>query len=281
MKLTEALTIYLAVGAPFGAAQFFAARAQMKSGSFSKAIAYALFWPLVALRPGLSFTAHRETAVFSDEETQLDRRQLAGRRDFEAALVRVGELAQGAEHPEARRNFEVSLRTLLIAADQHFHLLVAFRRMSSEDAPIPKATELCRLAGREEEDLELAASCIHRRNTARVDARCAKSADELIEALAHFNEIAGDHHNSAVFSTLAAKLEFAQAKLTLCCLAVEMLSRLDDPAAAVRAFKLVDAACAKLRRLEGLGEDRQVNLVGSGDEQRSLPANHSTLAPAP
>lgn len=279
MRLTEALTIYLAVGAPFGAAQFFAARSQMKSNSFPKAIAYALFWPLVALRPGLSFIAHHETAMFGDEETELERRQWGARRDFEAALGRIEEITQTAENTEARRNFEASLRTLLIVADQHFHLLVALRRMSSEVAPIPRATELCRLAGREE-DLGLAASCIHRRNMARVNARCAKSADELIAALAHFDETASNQ-SSAVSLTTSAKVEFARAMLMLCCFAVEMLSQLDDSGATRRASQLVDAACAKLRRLEELGDGRQANVSGAGEEQCPLPTSHSTLAPVP
>lgn len=278
MRLTEILTIYLAIGAPFGVARFFDARSGSGARVLLEAIGSALAWPVTALRLSRSLTTTSAAKADAQAETVLGLAQLRARGAFEEALRRVEETESALEKPLIRRDFERSLRALLSAIDQHYHLRSALQKMSIDAAPVPLAVELCRLSGRAGDDLAIAAACIHRQNKAHLNARCAQSADELIAALKHF-QITADEYVPDGLVSYAAQLAHRQTMLTLYCLAVELLSWLDDRTTAVRAGRFVDVECAKLRLIEQRGEQAGRNEF----EVNKFPAptNHSTLAPVP
>lgn len=273
MRLTEALTIYLAIGASFGVARLFNARSAFRARVLLKAIGSALAWPVAALRLGRDLARDSDKATVRTE-TALDVAQRRARRAFEEALCQVEETASVSENSVARNDFERSVRELLSAIDQHFHLRSALQAMSIDAAPLPLASELCRLSGRTGNDLQIAAACLHRQNKARLDTHCAKSSDELIVALERLRTMADEHAPSA-----PAQLAHRQNMLTLYCLTIELVSQLDDAATAVRIGRLVDDECAKLRRAEQRGG--QANENDSEVSKISAPANHSTLAPVP
>lgn len=276
MRLTELLTIYLAVGAPFGFARLFDAHFKMSFKLLVKAIGVALTWPVAALRFGFSLARDADEIAQHDdgEEATLDREQWRARREFEEALYRLGEILPVWENSVSRRSFDASFQALLMATEQHFHLWLALRRMSADVAPLPLALELCRLSGRAGDDLNIAANCIHRQNIARLKARCAKSANELTTALTHFQSAADDHALNALLNH-AVNVAYRQAMLTLCCSAIELFSQLGDSVMATKTGRLLNTECAKLRRSE------QTNQTEPEKGQHSLPANHSTFAPAP
>lgn len=279
LNTSETLTIYLAVGAPFGAAYLFHASSGGKLSALLKAVGVVGGWPL-ALCYLLLVDRHTSGFFDADERAQNTHEEALrhSRRELEKALRGVEELARLNLSSDVSRNVEAAARAALFAVEKHFHLLVAYDRLIAEQSPQPLALELCRLAGRSDEDLRTAALCIHRRNTARVGARCRQSNDEVIEALLLLRR--------AVLAPTAPSGErphdqalLVRATIETYDLAADFLSQSEDAsAAAAKATLALNAEREQLRRAEKSN-------CGS-DWRASRPARHnhaqsgdSTLAP--
>ena len=113
-----------------------------------------------------------------------------------------------------------------------------------------RETELFRLAGRKGEDLLLAGRCVRRRNIRRIVLHQARSRTGLLHALAEVREIVG---LVAATANAGAARHLSVATLRFYASAFDLLSLLEDESAATSVARLLDAECARLRRLEALG----------------------------
>jgi hypothetical protein len=123
--------------------------------------------------------------------------------------------------------------------------------------------ELCRIAGRRGDDLLLAGRCLHRRNVARLLAHRERARSSLLHALAAVRELM-DEAAARKYATAARHASVAILRFYGC--AVNLLSLLEDEAAARATLRLLDAECARLRRLEAAGTERSQEQPPIGEE---------------
>lgn len=137
--------------------------------------------------------------------------------------------------------------------------------------------ELCRVAGRRGDDLMLAGLCIHRRNVARINAHHERARAELVHMLAEVREIV-DTNSLKARTSSSSMAPVSEAILKSYGRAIEMFSLLDDSGAAMSVARLLDAECARLRRLETVvaGEARS-SCVIPGEEPCATYTPHLAL----
>jgi hypothetical protein len=257
MRLSETITIYLAVGAPFGVNYFqreHRGRNQNRARSLLKATGAGLLWPLIAAAAFLSRRSFAAPAPPSLEEGAIDERTshriLIARQQLLDALDRVRELAEKTVNKNDE--LEQSMRGVREGVEKYVGLTLALAEVSLDDSPASREMELCRIAGREGEDLLLAGRCIHRRNVTRLIAHQARSRVELLHALAAVREVGGGAPLNRALPDAAAPRQLSVAVLRFYCQAINLLTLLEDESAATSAARLLDAECARLRVLEAM-----------------------------
>jgi hypothetical protein len=267
MRMIEAITIYLATGAPFGVSHYFQREQRGASAhALLGATVAALLWPLAATL----FLARRRRRI--DEATVEDSASLGtpddekteqARRELLATLRKVEELAEGFSERERRRS-ERAAFLIRESLEKYMGLTFGARAVSADAQPAAREMELCRISGRGGDDLLLAGRCIHRRNVARLMAHRERARTHLLHALAEVREMGDDafaHKNLAVARHTSVALVRFYAH------AINLLSLLEDEGAASVIARLLDAECARLRRLEAATQDRAPAERATGEER--------------
>src|SRR5947209_10704397 len=267
MLLSELAIIYLAAAAPFGVGHFLRwhARDARHSHSIAKAAAAALAWPLTAL-----LLLIRRDGARAAEATELGRGFASNEQKVEGVKRATVNALRAVEDLLAERGLGDKVeRHALFAArecvERYAGLALACADARQDAAPTPRELELCRIAGRAGDDLLAAGRCVHRRNVTRLLAHRERSRSELVHALADVRDLAhklcppppsfrsaaragGAYPNEATAGHEARRgsetLTRALART------IEMLSLFDDRATVVAVARLLDAECARLRRLE-------------------------------
>lgn len=251
--MIEAITIYLAAGAPFGVNYYL--RSEQRVGEsralwLLRATGSALGWPLAALtiilarrrRSAAEAATDRNSSFASPEDEKIER----ARREMLATLGKVEELAQGFSERERRRCERAAL-LIRESIEKYMGLTLGAREASADARPAAREMELCRISGRTGDDLLMAGRCIHRRNVARLLAHRERARTHLLHALAELRELTDDnfaHKNLAVIrhTSVALVRFYAQA--------IHLLSLLEDEGTARLVARLLDAECGRLRRIE-------------------------------
>lgn len=283
MRLSETITIYLAIAAPFGVNYFLRERGgkeQPHARALFKATFAGLLWPLVAAAAfrqrqpsaaSLSTATERESAI--DERTS-EKIKTAQQQVF-TALERVRELAQPLACND--EELEQSIRVAREGIEKYTGLTLALVEMKPDAPPAKSEMELCRIAGREGDDLMLAGRCIHRRSVARLVAHQARSCTELLHALATVRELSsGSFANSSPDVTATRHLSVAVIRFYG--EAINLLSLVEDESAATRTARLLDAECAFLRKLETLSLISKETIRTDGQHVQHTHTDRGALA---
>jgi hypothetical protein len=265
MQMIEAITIYLAAGAPFGVSYYL--RREHGSGPTRALLSVAwatLLWPVAAARAmlarktdGAAQSGGAVTGTAYEEKIEQATRQLL------ATLHRVEELARALSEKESHRSEWVAC-VVRESIEKYVGLTLGARDVSPDSPPTEREMELCRIAGRRGEDLRLAGRCIHRRNVSRLVAHREQARTLLLHALAEVRELPGDAA-SAQGNRVAVR-HASVAILRFYGQAINLLSLLEDEGAAMKVARLLDAECARLRRLEAASPDRSQEQP-TGEEQ--------------
>lgn len=294
MRLSELTILYFATAAPFGVASFLGqpARGTRRGRALSRAAGAALLWPMTALllllkRAGAPAAAPAEGAD-AQGDTPDERRIEQAKRDLTNALREVEDVLDEAcggdggpdgvrvDGREARRFAMFAARE---SAERYVGLALACAGAHKDADPSERELELCRLAGGAGDDLLLAGRCIHRRNVTRLFAHRERARAELIHALAGVREAAGQIHKGPPRAeTPDAARRASEALLRALARAVELLSLLEDEDAARRMARLLDAECARLRRLEAAGLDGVSEDARKGAQTCTTRAAHRAFA---
>jgi hypothetical protein len=253
MRLSETITIYMAAGAPFGVASFMREeRSGKRALALLKAAGAMLLWPFAA--SAILLARQRQTRRQADDgqgslETWAAGEKLEqARRDLLASVYRVSEMAQ-ASFGKEREKMERAARVIRESVEKYTGLAIAAREIKMRAMPDRREMELCRMAGRTGDDLLLAGLCIHRRNVARIDTHRDRAGTELVHALAEMREMPDAACLNSQSNGRDAS-ELSEAILTSYGHAIELFSLLDNRSAALSMARLLDAECARLRRLE-------------------------------
>jgi len=267
MLLSELAIIYLAAAAPFGVGHFLNRRARdtRHTRRVAKAAAAALAWPLTAALFLLRRADARAAGATESEEGFARDEQKIERvkRSTVNALRAVEDVLAERVHVDADG------RHALFAArecvERYAGLALACAGAREDAAPAPRELELCRIAGRAGDDLLAAGRCVHRRNVTRLLAHRERARSELVHALADVRDLAHKlypppppFHSAARAGGVHPKAETAgrearrgsESLTRALARTIEMLSLFDDRATVVAVARLLDAECARLRRLE-------------------------------
>jgi len=287
MLLSELAIIYLATAAPFGVSRFLTRNAQgvRRSHALADCAAAALAWPLTALMLLFkSAKARADKAKSVDESASSDEQSVENvKRSTINAIRAVEDLLVKAcgLKSEAERH---TLFAACASVERYAGLALACVGLREDAAPSERELELCRITGRTGDDLLVAGRCIHRRNVSRLLAHRERARAELVHALADAGDVA-----HAIYSTSrpfhspkqtggeAAK-RISEALLHAFSRAIELLSRFDDRAAVVGVARLLDAECARLRRLEARDEAATPVRPNEGVGQCTTQAVHTAFA---
>jgi hypothetical protein len=253
MRFSELITVYLAAGAPFSAQYFLQhGRGANRALKLLKATCIMLIWPLSV---SLDLLARRRRAGLSEvslEDAAMERTlALAGqaKEKLLAALYRIQELMREDPYAQPGERLERETRAIRESIEKYVGLTLAAGAVEVNGPPDGRELELCRVAGRTGEDLLLAGRCLHRRNAAQLCAHQSRARTQFLHALATVREFGVEAGTAAPGNTLAARY-LSVAVMKFYGHAINLLSLLEDEGAAKGVVRLLDAECARLRRLE-------------------------------
>lgn len=277
MRLSETITIYLAAGAPFGVNYFLHKQHGMISRyALLKATGAMLLWPLTAvviLLNRLILADAQET--LNETENAIHERAsekiAQARRELLASLYRAQEMAHQALVGRSEK-VERAVCVLRESIEKYVGLTMTTREIAHEAPPGEREIELCRVAGRTGDDLLLAGHCIHRRNVARLFDHRQRARTDFLHALAELREHTDGMHSVRLTNAVAAR-HFSVAILKLYGQAINLLSLLEDQNAARGVARLLDAECARLRRLESFSLEFPYKRV-LGEGRWRTPTSH-------
>jgi hypothetical protein len=280
MRMIEAITIYLAAGAPFGVSYYL--RGEHGRGRLSALLRGSwamLLWPVAA---ATVFLARRAKGA---QETERDLAALRVEEKIEQAtrqllamLFKVEELARALGNREGQRGERVAC-VVRESVEKYVGLTLGSMDVSADAQPSKRELELCRVAGRTGDDLLLAGRLIHRRNVARLTTHRARARTDLLHALAELRELSGDASTARMNPTAARHASVAI--LRFYGQAINLLSLLEDEDAARKVARLLDAECARLRRLEAASPGRSQGEHPAGEEQCTPPHTHRLVFTGP
>ena len=268
MRLSEVITIYLAVGAPFGV-QHFLSLSQERNRQHAAvwAAGAAILWPLVACVILLSrkYPTRRTAGIAQDAvDARAAEKIDQAKRKLLAALRQVQELARELLNCKNEK-MEGAAYAIHESIERYVALTIAAAEVVLDAPPAEREMELCRIAGRTGDDLLLAGRCIHRRNARRIIAHQARARTELLHALAEIRELAFGARYASQTNARAMR-HLSVALLKFYGHAINLLSLLEDESATRSAARLLDVECARLRRLEGFGVETAPERI-SGEEE--------------
>lgn len=247
MRLSELVTIYLAVGASFGVSCYLRAQncARNRRRSFVEGIIATLFWPLAA--GAILFGRLRH--VYEERATEEPCARIEEtRRAFVVSVNKMLDVARNSRRTK-REEMERTLYALRESAEQYVVLAVAETADDREAAPARYEMELARISGRRDDDLLVAGHCAHRRNILRIKARYERERSRMLDALTELRMEDGDSLASYLEDAdIAERKLMSEARLELYGRAVDLFSLLKDAGAAKIAARLLDVECSCLRR---------------------------------
>lgn len=286
MNLSDITIIYLAAGAPFGVHYFFnGQQTQTRRHTILKATAMMLLWPLAAtLNLKARWRIKRQSvnvAMMPDDARASSKLELA-QSDFLNALSQIQQCAQEAT-PSEREKMERAAWLVRGSFEKYLCLTMAAATQNSDDRPDAREMELCRIANRTGDDLLLAGRCVHRRNAARLNEHAGRARNELLHALAELRESQTDSRPHAAALTRGATIRLSESLLKTFSHAINLFSLLEDERATLSVARLLDAECARLRRLQADdSEEAQRHRNAFGEETCSTHAPLSILTnPSP
>jgi hypothetical protein len=279
MRTVEAITIYLAAGAPFGMSCYLRRRRGVGRTHALLSLVWAmLLWPVAAARILRARTRRENVATACQRSVQLrtqhEEKVEQARRQLSATLHKVQERARALSEKESLSSERVAC-VIRESVEKYVGLTIGANDTAADAPPTEREMELCRIAGRTGEDLLLAGRCIHRRNVARLAAHREHARITFLHALAEIRELSetADASSSARVNLVAAR-HMSVAVLRLYGEAVNLLSLLEDEDAAVKVARLMDAECARLRRLEAAVPDRSREEEHPAGEEPCKPHTH-------
>lgn len=253
MRLSEPITIYLAVGASFGVSSYLRA-VESRTNSLRaglKGFTTAILWPLVAAAILLGRQRHvDERRAAAEDSAQPGARIEKGAR---ALVIAVNEMLEITRRSSGvrREEMERTLYTLRESAEQYAELSVAEVAAEREAAPAAYEMELARISGRRGDDLLVAGRCAHRRNLSRIKARYERERSRLLRALSQLRMEDGD--SLPAYPDDAERVErrqMSEARLKIYVQATELFSLLEDAQAAGVASRLLGVERYGLQQLQ-------------------------------
>ncbi len=283
MRLSELITIYLAAAAPVGVAYFLRQHTHtLHLMPLLRAVGCALLWPVTLS----AYLFTRQWPAQRNDEAQHaaglnEPRVATAERALVNTLHQVNDLlrdAYGARGERARQAQHMTHASI----ERFVGLALALPTTDTTDTPTERELELYRVAGRKGDDLLIAGRCVHRRNVARLRVHHEQARDRLIHALAELLETV-EHDLSAPAANAPQFTQLYWLLIRVFAQTIDLLSLLDDQAAALRVARLLDAACAWARRHEVLNLPRTTAAETGGltCPPQTLPANVMHPTPQP
>ncbi|HEY0077540.1 MAG TPA: hypothetical protein VGB73_02765 [Pyrinomonadaceae bacterium] len=278
MRLSEIITVYLAAAAPVGVIYFLRQSSAHRTRTLLGAFVAAIVWPLALVAFRLERTRSLKTPGDAEREgasvnRQGEERIERAQRGLLSALARVEDASE--QYATGDENFRQMMFNARSGLERYVGLALAAAEADAEAAPTKREVELCRVAGRAGADLELAGRCIHRRNVRRLVEHQERARLELLHAFAELRDLSAPHRAGEEKENRTAARRLSESIIETYARAIELLSTLEDRPGTLGVARLLDAECARLRRLE-LSVSKQAGAESAeGELCSTLPEPHS------
>lgn len=278
MRTLETLTIYLAIGAPFGVSYFIHHRRPVgRVIRVAKANLIVALWPLVLFRYFFNRLFTRASNDFPAYVQDNFEKKIDGAwRSFLAALYQVADAASQLRDSD-REKLEQDARTVRESAEKFLALSANLASAAPGGHPSERELELLRIAGRTGDDLLVGGTCVQRRNAARLEQHHARARMEVLDGLAAL----GDRTDAAQLTDDANADDLRRLSLVVLGLfgrALDLFSLVEDDAAAMTMAQLLNDECKRLRRFAALAKAAEQEF-GTGEQ--SCTTHTSRLSHAP
>ncbi len=264
MRLSETITIYLAVAAPIGVSQYLrddAASSMSRVRALALAAWAALVWPVTLWLMWLSHRRARAGVSGGRDAPSFDQRIDRARRAVLAVIHQVEDIVLRSLDLSGAQQSRYALFAAREAFERYVGLSVAASEVVTDRTPSTRETELCRVAGRRGEDLLIAGLCTQRRGVARLLVHRDRARHDALHALAELHEMMG--RNRVALHADAAR-QLAETMLQVYTRAIDLFSMFDDRRAATTTARLLDSQCARVRRYDSLSLTPAPEPAGEG-----------------
>lgn len=245
MHLSELITIYLAIGAPFGVHYFFQNKAV--SHRILKSIGISLLWHLVIIRFFLNIKTSDENTC-ADSDQKLDR----AKRSLFATLNEIQTRLKSED-------IEILVCIIRDNAEKYAGLAQVADSLDEKDVPSEHELETFRIDGCKGEELKTASRCTHRRNVRRIVEHRNRARKDLLHALSEIKE-----SSSALLINAADSRQTDVLLQRLYVNAIEFFTLLEDKEAVAFVTRLLGETSTRLQRddkREVIGEEECLSTV--------------------
>lgn len=244
------ITIFLAIGAPFGVRYFLHPQAGEQYGlRVLKSITQGLSWPLFVWRiliPRIagSSTVANDDDIVSNHEKSIHEKE----RGLLASIHALRELTTNAFGFDDR---DLICATLVLRqqVETFVGLSLAANKAAADGYSNEYARDLFSIAGREGDDLLLATRCANRRNSTRITEHCKRARNLLIHSVADLHE-ALDRLLPRIVANESSERRLRLAAVELSKNTFDLLMLMKDEDAAMKIADLLNRQLSRLRRLE-------------------------------
>jgi hypothetical protein len=241
MRLTELMTIYLSIGAPFGVASFLIEKASLNhTQSLTKAMSVMFLWPIAICRLLLS-SINKSIENLSAAETVSSTELNKAQTEFNKLLFELEDLTG----KDSSRRYLLQL--IRNTTEQYAETYWVFKQeFMNRDVPAKRVMELCRIDGREGKDLLLAGHCFRRRNLSRVQIRLERLEKEFLQAMTALYESVKDQRASEPYGVTTV-YRFIPTVIQLYGRAIKLFSILERKNVVHKMTELLDVSCNQMR----------------------------------
>lgn len=249
MRLSEAITIYLAAGAPVTVNRYLAKRKGEGSAlSLLRATSLGLVWPLAVLRIlligyGRTLFEAKEDHISQECEARIQN----AKRNVLASLHGMREFADSIGNTP-HEDLERAVCVLHESIETYVGLAPSIEESSEVPAPNESTMELFRVAGYTGNDIAVAATCANRRNAARIMRHHNRARVQMVHAVADICDAVESICTSmSIKGTVVRQLCLASTEISK--LTINLLVLIGDEATATRIAELLNHGSLQPRRI--------------------------------
>lgn len=267
MSFNEIITIYLAIGAPFGVHYVFQHKI-FNWKLFFKAIIISFLWPLIVVR----YFAHLRM-LRADSNINSDKNEMLEhfKRNLFAALNEIRTHIQGIKEKE---NIERLVCVIRENIEKYSGLSIVSISLYESDEAFEHEFEIYRITGCKGDELKTAVCCLHRRNVRRIKEHRKRARNNLMHALIEIEESLHKDNGFLLMNSEQPR-QINESLHRLYSNAIEILLLIEDKNAVATVTRLLDKTSARLQVFEAESADDKQEDIG---EEECLRTVHRHLA---
>jgi len=257
MRLSDIITIYLAIGAPF-AVHFILHNKEKSPKAFWKAVGVMFIFPFILIRHFLSKRLKREHKNHNEKLEQTKR----------SAFAALNEIQDRSKGIKESKSIERLIFVIRENVEKYSGLSLVAEQVDESDEPSKHEKEVFRISGCESGELKNAACCLHRRNVRQIISQRNRARKDLLHTLSEIEEVMDESKALLMDSSLSRQINEPLSRLYKN--AIEVFLQIEDENAAEIVTRLMNKTLSRTEKDgEVLGEEKCLRTVRPRHAQAS------------